>query len=324
MYLNTCRFKKVLIALMCSLMALLCLSSCVPQKKLNTIVLATTPWVGYYPLYYADAIGLDKQLGIDLKIIENLSIHDFRRAVVKNHIDGFACSMSEITQINQILEMPLELVLFTNFSNGADVIVANKNIATLQDLKGKLVGFQQYSLSHFVTIIALNSIGFTEEDIKHVEVKPSNANNMMTSGAIDAYVTYPPHSLQLLDSSENHIVFTSHNTPYKIVDNIVLKGDRGEQMTKDMRRLWATTMEHISVDPTGYHQFLAEQLGTSVEIAQEGLVGVEMLTWKQQSHFFENPEEIKEILQLACELTESTSLRCLRDLRNIHFGKVAG
>lgn len=314
--------KHLIRVVACSLFLLFVTSSCSPQREVRTIVLATTPWVGYYPLYYADELGLDTQIGINLKIIENLSIQDFRRTVVKNHIDAFACSMAEITQINQMLEMPLELALFTNFSNGSDVIVANENVASLEDIRGKTIGYQKYAISHFVALIALKSIGLEENEIRHMEVRPAEAQEMLATGEIDAYVTYPPVSIQLMASEGNHVIFDSKDAPYEIIDHIVIKGDRDTQMTRDLRRLWVLVLSRIRENPEEFLYFLAEQLGSSKKEATKSLQGVELLSWQEQAHFFQNPDEIKKLLHLACELTESTSLRCLRDLQFIRFGKV--
>lgn len=309
---------RILICVLLSIVTLL-LSGCIGQDEENKIVLATTPWVGYYPLYYAEEIGLDSQMGVDLRIIENLSISDFRRAVVKNHVDGFAASMSEVTQLNQILEQPLDLVLFPDYSNGADVIVANKNIQSLKDLLGKPIGFEWQALSHYVVHIAFDSIGIAKPQVEHVVVEQVNAEAMLASGEIQALVTYPPLSTQLLKSGNLHVVFNSSSTPYKIIDVIMLKSDRDPKKKRDLRLLWEAAMNQINANPSAYLAFLAEQLGTDMKMAEQELKGLELLNWRQQAHLHEQPEKVKKLLKLACELTQNTALRCLRDLELIQF-----
>ncbi|UAA40221.1 ABC transporter substrate-binding protein [Paraneptunicella aestuarii] len=295
------------------------LLGCSERPQLNKIVLATTPWIGYYPLYFAEQIGLDEELGIDLRLIENLSIADFRRTVVKNHIDGFASSMSEVTQINQILEQPMDLVLFPDYSNGGDVIVANKQIESLADLQGQPVGFEWQALSHYVVQIAFDSVGISQPKVEHVEAEQVNAESMLSSGAIQAYVTYPPISTQLLKSENVHVIFNSSSTPYKIIDVIMLKGDRDPVLKKDLRRLWEAVMKKINNNPEPFLAFIAEQLGVDVELAKKEISGVEFLDWRQQAHLHEEPEKVKKLLKLACEITPATALRCLKDLDLIHF-----
>lgn len=298
------------------------LFGCTPNQTREKIVIATTPWLGYYPLYYAEEIRLDEKLGIDIHIIESLSSNDFRRSIVKNHIDGFAASIQGLSQINQILSVPIELALFTNFSNGGDVIVAKKDIPTMAALQGKRLGFQRNEISHFVAKSALNWAGMEVEDVRHVETKPLEVHEMFERDELDAFVTYPPISLGLLEDENLHTIFTSKVIPNRIVDCLVIKGDRSEEKSAAIRELWEAVIEKIVQEPNAYLRFLAEQLGTTIPEAQLNLNGIHLLNWEQQAYMFESPEIIKELLLSACEVNETKESVCIRDLHLIRFGKV--
>ncbi len=298
------------------------LFGCTGEQSREKIIIATTPWLGYYPLYYAEEIRLDEQLGIDLHIIESLSSNDFRRSIVKNHIDGFAASIQGLTQINQILSMPVELTLFTNFSNGGDVIVSKKSIANLQALKGRRLGFQRNEISHFVAMSALNWAGMNISDVQHVETKPLEVHEMFERNDLDAFVTYPPISLTLLEDDNLHTIFSSKVIPNRIVDCLVMKGDRTGKKSAAIRALWEAVIKQIKQEPAAYLRFLAEQLGTTIPDAEINSQGIQLLNWKEQSYMFESPEKIKDLLLTACEVNEMKASACIRDLQLIRFGKV--
>ncbi|MCY7297085.1 ABC transporter substrate-binding protein [Alteromonas sp. a30] len=308
-------FRIMILAVM-----LVTLLGCSPSNKLERIVIATTPWLGYYPLYYADEIQLDEQLGIDLEIIENLSTNDFRRSIVKSYIDGFASSIQGVSQINQILTTPLDLVLFTNFSSGGDVIIARKSITALSELEGKRVGFRRNEISHFVALNALKLEDLTEDDIHHIEANPLDAVEMFERREIDAFVTYPPISISLLKDPDLHVIFTSKSLPIPVLDCIVFKGDRSESKQQKLIQLWDAAIKKIRSQPNAYLQFLSSQLGTTMPEAKKNLEGITLLTLDEQKGLFSSPEQIKEILLRACEVSGTKASLCIRDLHFIRFG----
>lgn len=298
------------------------LVACSQPAKNTKISITLTPWVGYYPLYYAMEKGIAKELGVDLRIVETMSVADFRRAAVKAHIDGFACSLTELTQLNQILDEPLNVVAYPDYSNGGDVIVASKSIETLDDLIGKSIGFEWQALGHFVITLAFKNASLDSSRIQHVNVEQIGAAQKFENGDIDAYVTYPPISTNLLKAQNLHVVFDSSEIPFQIMDALVVKSASGIEKVKLLEDVWAAAMNNIKNDPQPFVNFVAKQLGTNAASAEAELKGVKLLGEKDQQELSKNPEQIEALYNLACTTTDKNVEKCQNKLRNIsHFGQ---
>ncbi|WP_342363103.1 sulfonate ABC transporter substrate-binding protein [Terrarubrum flagellatum] len=77
--------------------------------------------------------------------------------------------------------------------SGAGVLVPpNSPIQTLQDLKGKKIGFAKASSSHNLTIAAIEKAGFGYGDFTPVYLPPADARAAFERGSLDAWVIWDP------------------------------------------------------------------------------------------------------------------------------------
>lgn len=79
-------------------------------------------------------------------------------------------------------------------SNGQGILVPpNSSIKTIQDLKGKRVGFTKGSSAHNVVVLTLAKAGLTYEDITPVYLTPPDAGPAFANGSIDAWAVWDPY-----------------------------------------------------------------------------------------------------------------------------------
>ena len=57
------------------------------------------------------------------------------------------------------------MIWVADYSNGADGLVARRGIGGLRELRGKRVGAEIGSISHYVLLRALDSTGMSESDL---------------------------------------------------------------------------------------------------------------------------------------------------------------
>ena len=87
------------------------------------------------------------------------------------------------------------------------MILARSDIQSVGDLKGKTVAAEPGSLDMIHLSLALESAGLTKDDIT---LRPLPQNEMVqafTLGQIDAAVTYPPTSIELLSNDNIDPIF---------------------------------------------------------------------------------------------------------------------
>ena len=77
--------------------------------------------------------------------------------------------------------------------SGAAILVKDgSNINSLNDLKGKKIGFAKASSSHNLTIAALEKAGLSYKDVEPVYLAPADGAAAFAKGAIDAWTIWDP------------------------------------------------------------------------------------------------------------------------------------
>lgn len=146
---------------------------------------------------------LYKNYGLKMKI----SIYDdftAGRAAFKNgDLDMIYCTTDVLcTEMGQGSDMvdAREFVMLDK-SRGADVIVVNKNIATVADLKGKRIAYAEGTVSQTLLLNVLETNGIKGNEIEHVKVGSGiDAAEAYKSGNCDACVTWSPLDLDCIDA----------------------------------------------------------------------------------------------------------------------------
>lgn len=116
----------------------------------------------------------------------------------------------------------LRIVLVTDFSNGADVIMAKPEFASLKDLKGHRVGAETSAMGAFVLMRALQLSGMKPQDLEIVPLDFSEHEAAFKEGKVDAVVTYEPTRTKLRNFGARQI-FDSTQIPKEIVDVLVVR-----------------------------------------------------------------------------------------------------
>lgn len=299
------------------IMVILPLHSCSWLRPDKTVInLSFTPWVGYYPFYFAIEKQIPEKYNAELRVLETLSIQDFRRVNIKEHVDAFACSLMELTRTNGILEGDVDIVAFLDYSNGADVIVARKGISSMSDLQGKVVGFDWRSLGHYFLHRAMQFEELEKTEYIHRQVEQVVAKQYFDEGSLDAYVTYPPISTNLLHDENLQVIFDSSKIPYEIIDVLAMK--KGDDVKKKiLSDIWGDISDYINHNPEEYVAFVANLMNSEPQNIRKELQQVVMIDNKMQSNV--DKDEFLKLMQNGCIILGEESATCLNLLHKIHF-----
>ena len=86
----------------------------------------------------------------------------------------------------------------SHISNG-DAVIGGANVKSLEDLKGKTVAYSSGTSSEDILKNGLAKAGLTMDDIKAMDMDPSNIVTAMLSGGVDACSTWSPNSLKIME-----------------------------------------------------------------------------------------------------------------------------
>lgn len=245
-------------------------SACEQQSR-QTLKVGISPWPGYEPLALASEKGFFQDTPV--RIIRFATPTESYRALRDGIIDVAAFTADEVFHYAEVRDKP-RIFLILDISNGADAIVAKKEIKTIDDLKGKRLGVEGSALGDYVVQRALD---FSKKGLQasEIELKPVEINvqeKAFLNDEIDAAVTYEP-SKSLLIKAGAHVLFDSSQIPYEIVDVLVTNDKTIEERSTDLENLaegWFKSLHHIN---TNYEQMMhkmSQHEDTTVEEFKKG------------------------------------------------------
>jgi NitT/TauT family transport system substrate-binding protein len=118
------------------------------------------------------------------------------RAVGNRVVDAAILSLDEvILQVNQ--GYPLKVVMVTDISRGADLVLVKPGINSVADLRGRRVGYEPRTAGAWLLGRALAGAGFGLRDIHPVVLNPNETQEAFDNLPIDAIVCTEPWPLRL-------------------------------------------------------------------------------------------------------------------------------
>lgn len=259
-------------------------------KKETSIRIGYSPWPGYEYLYLADKKGFFKEAGLSVRLIRFNALEDTERAFERGQIDVMAGTPIEIMQA-QAHGAPAIPIMVTDFSNGADFIIARKGIDTIAKLKGKTIAAEA-SFGAFVIASALQRAGLTLDDVHLKNMNQMNIQAALLAGRVDAVHTYAPFSTELLAHTDKVVkLFDSAQIPGEILSFISVKpalATSSQNQVRALQAVWEQTLAYANTHPGEADPLMAEMEGTSVAEFEESLRAVKVLTPEEQRHLIES------------------------------------
>ena len=196
---------KKLIAMLLALVMVLSLAACgktpapVETETVTLNVAYMANWGSLWAVATADAKGYFAEEGITIKLTQFEDGPSEIAAMKQGSMDvAFIgpgahklCSKGEA-----------QVFLMQHMGDG-DCIIGLNGIKTLEELKGKKVGYAAGTSSETILTTALASVGMTMEDIVAVSMDAPALTTAALSGQVDAIAAWSPMSLTILAQAEN-------------------------------------------------------------------------------------------------------------------------
>ena len=158
-----------------------------------------------------------------------------------------------------------EVVLLQHLGDG-DCIIGLKGIKTLEELKGKTIGYSAGTSSETILTVALESVGLTMNDVNAMSMDSTALTTAALSNTVDAVAAWAPLSLTILSEAEDatdicsNVDFASLVSPGSWVVNPKWAADNQDAMVRFVRAMYkgmdyaaaATTDDAIAEEVAGY------------------------------------------------------------------------
>lgn len=277
---------KKLMAMLLAMVMVLSLAACggepaapaekadAPANELTTVKLAYMPnWGALWAVATADAKGYFAEEGLK---IELTAFEDGPSEIAA--MESGAVDISYIGPgAHKLCSTGHAEVLLLQHLGDGDCIIGLKGIKTLEELKGKTVGYAAGTASETILVKALESVGMTLEDINPMSMDATALTTAALSGSVDAVSAWSPLSITILAEGENatdicsNVDFASLVSPGSWVVNPKWADENHDTMVKFVRAMYkgmdaaaaATTDDAVANEVAGY---IAAVLKSDTEI----------------------------------------------------------
>lgn len=243
------------------LIGLLLAAGC-SEEPPDPLRIGINPWPGYDYLYLAKRKGFFREAGVAVELVELTSLGDSRRAFERGQTDGFGGTTVELLLAQRNSDRHPQAFYVTNWSQGADQILARGDIASVADLRGRRVGVEPASLDLLVLAVALEQAGVPYEAVERVALPQAEMPQAMRKGNIDAAVSYPPASVRIRQQEGVRGIFSTAEAPRTVLDLLIADADSLEARGEDWRavaRVFDRAVRYAREHPQEAHRLMSER-----------------------------------------------------------------
>jgi NitT/TauT family transport system substrate-binding protein len=173
----------------------------------------TAYWPGQFWVDIAHRKGWFKEAGLNVEVVDTRADYfGSLTDMVAGKLDEQSFALFDLMNFN-LAGSDLVMVINADNSNGAEAILANANIQSLKDLRGKHVGVSKGSYLEYILSVVLDREGIDKADVNLFDIQSENAVVEINKESVDAIITYEPFVAEALSQSGIRKLFDSAEIP---------------------------------------------------------------------------------------------------------------
>ena len=257
-------------------------------------VIGINSWTGYDPLLLASEINLFEKNNVQVTVQQFASTGDELQAIKEGKIDGAGLTLDEAFSLIGA-GYPGKIVLIVDFSRGGDMIIGKTDIQSVSDLKGKRVGYEGTVVGEFLLQRALQAYHIKNKEIELINVPAENWLKSFKNNDVDALVCFNPVASILLSEEEGHLLFSSKDIPFEIIDVLLFSEEyyrENKAQIKKILHAWFEALNFLQNNLDSAATIIAGKKNITPEIYKTGMSGLFVPGLKENQRLFKiNSEE---------------------------------
>lgn len=257
------------------------------------ITIGVSPYPAWYVWYIAQEEGLFEKYGLDVELTYFPVYSDSLQAFNTGKLDLInVATCDTIAPYNE--GIGFKIVLINDNSNGADGLVANKKYETIEDLKGQKVVTEFGTIEHFFLLKALESAGLAEDDVEYTNMTVNESGTAMVAGAVDAACVWEPSLTMALSQEDNHLLYSSADTPGLIPDLVIASDKIIESRREDVVKLvdvWYDSLAFYNENPDKAAEDMAKYAEVSVDEMKNMMAGSKLFSIEENLQAMTNQQD---------------------------------
>ena len=253
--------------------------------KRSPLKVACITFVGYRPAVIAQEKGFFKAQGVDVELnyvdFAQLQQADFSAG----KYDGIGLTLGDFI-ILSANNPNMQSVLIADETNGADVVVAQSDIKTVEDLRGKKIGANLGGFSEVFVTEMLRTSNLTTDDVNLVKFDALEIPQRLKNNDIQAGHTWEPFLSEAIKQGARPL-FTSKQTPGLILDLVAFRNETIRDRPQDVRafvRGWLQALNFWEQNLEAGNEIITKTLKNPLDTIS--LDGVNLTNLQENQEFF--------------------------------------
>lgn len=275
------------------------------------IKIGVSAFPGWYTWYAVEGFKQFEKNDVEVELVWFNTYSDSLQAFNSGQIDGVCAALSD-TISPALKGVDFKVVLVNDNSSGADGIVAQSDITSLKELKGRTVATEIGTIEHFFLLNALETAGLKETDIQLTNMTVENAGPAVISGKVDAASLWEPSLSYAASDGNTNLLFDSSETPGLIPDTLMISGEVLKNRSDDVQKIvkaYFDGMEDYVEKPDEALAFMAKQADISTEEMATAMAGARLFSIKDNYEAFNKEANDYSYLPYTAEKTAEFLLK---------------
>jgi len=272
-------FWPILLIFILSAVPLLALQSR-PTYAQEPLKIGLNVWPGYGAFFIADDKAFFKNEGVDVQLSIIDGDPEREASLASGRLDAIGMTLDNLVLLRS-RGIDARAVYKYDGSNGADGIVVRREYKSLNDLRGKKVGWASGTTSNFFLAVALARVGLHTTDLEHVSLSSDDAGAAFAAGHLDAAVTWEPWLSKAKESGLGYTLISSRELPV-IEDVLFFNADILTTRRQEVRGFLRACFEAVSYwksHPDEAVQIISKHLGMPPADVKSMLGGIKVMDY---------------------------------------------
>lgn len=287
--------------LILSLLAVI-LSACASKPaEPTTVRIGTQPWIGYGPWWIAKEKGIFEKYGLKAELVDFLEDKEVNAAFASGQMD--AANLATHTAIKLYAAgLSMKVLILEDASYQADAVIAPASVASIADLKGKKVAYEEGTTSDLLINYALKQNGMSIADITPVFMPASDAGSTLIAKSVDVAVTYEPYiSAAIAGDANLKVLYSAAERPGLISDVLAVRGNLPEETKQKLLKVWDEALAYYKSNPEEAKAIIATAVGSAPEELVTAFDGIQFYSIAENKSQFggELPQTLADVADVA-------------------------
>ncbi len=213
------------------------------------------------------------------------------QAYEAGRLDALAGSLSGFLQLVQKVKTAKGVAMLA-YSEGAEGLIAQPEIRTIHELRGKRVGLSLWGVGSYLWARLQERTGLRTEEVTLVNLSVQDGQQAFLRREIEAWLTFEPWLTPTVRRTGANVLFTSRELPGEIADVLSIQESVLRERREECRRLlraYFRAVEYGRRHPEETARFFAERSRVSIEEAKVMMAGIRFLDREDNLRALDTP-----------------------------------